>query len=996
MRLQHAIISAIRRAVENAGDETAEVIGNMQAQEAVREPFSAAAYHSEQNTYSIPSFDNGGAPRELPVKSGKGGQADWTPERTVQHIADVFGTYIPSGKTYYGVQTPGGVYYVDSIVGGKPHISAFTVEDLKKDVQGHWTLLGNTSAFAQGRYILSVTGQAPVDHPPQGPNIAIITDLQGNPIGDKGTSYTSYAIGTRFVFDVPSHFQTASGQGEGGSPAGTSPLGHGDTPLIPLRCSPRWDTNPLTDPAYAGMTDDDLFRLFLNLCNARALDNLDLNKRYIEQELVPLYTGPKNSTRRLSQYSRHNIQHFQEDLRLLRTLMLALNKLTAELGQIKRELDDLLLTHHRVSYPLLFDPNQRLEIFWPTPHPPAERDRPRVEALLKQAQEKNEQAKQLVTGILLLVRENPLLTQFITGLEIAGNSVDVPDSSQVKSELADIQDPAHVQKQILERLESILRSIERARLKLCLEPERVLDVPLVYQPVQELLKGVNERFDRAVREGIAHHQRLNQWTDIGLTAAGIALLVGGGLISLFGGPAGIAVYLGIAGTALNAVMALRSIDEAIFKTALSEASVERGHGMETLEAAQTARIWAWVNSVLTVVDIAAGAAKGIVAARRATALATLSKGAEVFEESAQAAKRIPFEEIFKKALSHKEVLLSESELAKLQALGTSRAELGRIAEEVAERAATHGGEYVSLATKVRGNQGIDLILVRRRLFERVFGRLATSGDAGKILAQAQSEQVQQLLKLLEESGSAENLIAIEVKFSRLGVAVEDVLRAARGGVQFNRQWFASVLKDMLKATAHPEVRATGRLLEAIIGPNAQSIERLTRIGISLDANGAFKFVQLSDEIINTANKISPLYWKNWNLVNQMLKAERLGNQAKADRLLKIIQAITKQIDELDAAINQAKRGLSASQRVKQSLETVQKVLAEISALQAERPTPGIIDALHIANATARLHLEIIKYSTDEAEAEYDQARKRIAEASKKQQEFEQEIAKLPM
>ncbi len=952
MRLQRALISAIQHAVENAGDETAEIIDNMQAQEAVSEPFSAAAYHSEQNTYSIPSFDDGGAPKQVPVKSGRAGgtsaQTGWTKEQILQHILRTFGEYGPTGKTYYGVQTPLGISYIDSTVSGEPHTSRLVLRDIKPDSQGHWTLLGTATAYPKGRYILSVVGEAPKEHPPKEPNSVILTDLQGSPISKQVPIYTSFDIGTRFVFDVPETSLTAGSPGEGGSPA-----------------------------------------------VARAIDNLDLSEKYIRDELVPLYTGPHGSTRRLSQYSRHNIQHFQENLRLLRELMLALNKLTAEIKQIRDELDDLLLTHHRVPYPLLFSPNERLEIFWPTPHPAAERDRPRVDKLLQDYQEKSEQVKHLITGILMLVREDPFLTQFIMGLEISGNSVDVPNRAAVESTLADVEDPARAQQQILEKLDGILKSIARAREKLCLDPERILDVPLVYQKVQQLLEGTNERFEAVVRERIAHHQQLKQWTDIGLGAAGLVLFVGGLILSAAGGPAGVAAYLGYAGTALGAVIALRSIDEAIFKTALSEASVEQGRGLETLEAAQTARIWAWINSTLVAVDVAASGVKSIVAARRAAALAKLSKGAEVFEESVQAGKRIPFEDIFSQARSRGQVLINETELAQLQAAGTSAGDLGRIAEELAERAVVRSGEYVKLATKVRGNQGIDLVFVRRRIFEQIFGKLADPLDASRILAQATDGQMQQLLKAIEKVSSAEDIIAVEVKFSRVGASVEDLLKTARGagGVQYNRQWFQGLLPDMLKA-ADPEVRAAGRLLENIIGTNAQNIDRLARIGISLDPNGVFRLVRLNDEIINTARQIRPLFWRNWSIINRMIAAGRAGNPAEAERLLNIIRDITRRIDALDAVIGQAKRGLAASQRTLKSLEVAPQALDEVKALQAARQTPAVIDALHVATATARLHLEIVRYSMDEGEAEYRQANQSLAEAYQKHQEFQAEVTRM--
>jgi hypothetical protein len=516
----------------------------------------------------------------------------------------------------------------------------------------------------------------------------------------------------------------------------------------------------------------------------------------------------------------------------------------------------------------------------------------------------------------------------------------------------------------------------------------------VYQKVQEMLAGTNERFDKVVQERIAHHRQLKQWTDIGLGAAGLVLFVGGLILSAAGGPASVGAYLGFAGTALGGVIAVRSIDEAVFKSALSEATVGRGYGLETLEAAQTARTWAWINSILVAVDVTASGVRGIVAARRAAALARVAKGAEAFEESVQAGKRIPFEDIFSQAQSRKQILISEGDLAKLQTVGTSNEELGRITEEVAERTAVQSGEYVKLATKLQSNQGIDLVVIRRRIFEQIFGNLTDPGDVSKLLARATDEQMQQLLKALEKSGTAEDLIAIEVKFNRVGASVEDVLKiGSRGGVQFNRQWFQGLLPDMLNA-ADPEVQATGRLLENIVGTNAQNIDRLARIGISLDPNGVSRLVRLNDDIINTARQIRPLFWRNWGIIKRMIEAGRRGNQAEAERLLNMIRDITRRIDALDAVINQAKRSLAASQRILKSLEIAPKALAEVKALQAASQTPGVIDALHVATAAARLHLEIVRYSMDEAEAEYWRANQGKAEALQKHQEFQAEITKM--
>ncbi len=126
----------------------------------------------------------------------------------------------------------------------------------------------------------------------------------------------------------------------------------------------------------------------------------------------------------------------------------------------------------------------------------------------------------------------------------------------------------------------------------------------------------------------------------------------------------------------------------------------------------------------------------------------------------------------------------------------------------------------------------------------------------------------------------------------------------------------------------------------------------------------------------------------------MIEAGRGGNPAEAERLLNMIRDITRRIDALDAVISQAKRGLAASQRTLKSLEVAPKALAEVKALQAAGQTPAIIDALHVATATARLHLEIVRYSMDEGEAEYRQANQSMAEAYQKHQEFQVEVTRM--
>ncbi|MCP4259944.1 MAG: hypothetical protein GY774_20885 [Planctomycetes bacterium] len=70
-RLEQALIAAIRRAVEGAATGSAEMVTADEAgiQEDTREHFSLTRYFPDRNTYTIPSFQQGGPPTEdLPVE----------------------------------------------------------------------------------------------------------------------------------------------------------------------------------------------------------------------------------------------------------------------------------------------------------------------------------------------------------------------------------------------------------------------------------------------------------------------------------------------------------------------------------------------------------------------------------------------------------------------------------------------------------------------------------------------------------------------------------------------------------------------------------------------------------------------------------------------------------------------------------------------------------------------------------------------------------------
>lgn len=1012
-RLQRALSDAVRRAVESSSSGAPEIVAaGFEVQGEAREPFSFGRYHSDRETYAVPSYDDGGRPHEVPVKSApasdKAGDAPsaasrtaWSVDEIGAHILSTFGSYGPQGQTHYGVQTPGGLIFADTR-NGQTVLRVFNFYNYKKDVKGHWETT-NTFAYPRGRFTFSVTGKAEGDDHPY-PNVAVVTDFQGKQYGDP--VYTSQEAGFRIVFDVPETIQSG-GTGQGSSPSGTGILrGGSGGALILLRCYGYWDTSPLTDPAYAGASDDDYWHLFLNLCNARAIDNLQVSETYVRDELLPRYTGSSGSTNILSDYSRHNVRHFQEDLQLMRGLLLASNRLWADIRALEQELDPLVMTHHRTGQqyraPFGFGAGLTAEIFWPTYHEPAEADRPKVEWLTQQLREKGQSARIVMAAILKLVQQDPFLTQFIGGLKLSGDVASAPEREAIESKLADIPKAEDAQQQILDKLNAILHSIARARHKLCHEPERILDVPLVYEAVQKMVEGVNPRFDQVVRERLARHQRQQAWVDIGLSAVGLVLFVGGLIISLGGGPAGLVLFLEVSGTAVGAVTAVRSFNKAEFFTSAANASVVRGGGLVSLEAASEARFWASVDAVLLGVDAGLQAvrlARAASSGRKAAALARLSKGAEKFGESTEAARFMPFDELLKRAAPHGKLPISQAELAQLQAVGPQIQDLrvaGRIAEEAAERTISSSGDYVQLATKFQqGNLqdvGIDLLYARRKIFEEAFGKLANPRDAGKVLAQATEQQRQQFFQALRKSGNAEDLISLEVKFSKAGAPVEELLNAARGGIQQNSAWYRGLMTEMMKA-ADPDVQATGRLLSDIIGANAQDLGRLSRIGITMDASGVFSMTRLNDQIINLAQQSKTLYTNKsyWGMAAGLREAERAGNQARAQRLRTLLTLMNNQINALDAAVKQAKQAEIARQRAFESMQRVHQALDEISRLRVKPQTPLVLTSLHIATSTARLHMQVVRQSTIDAGADFQRATATIHEAHGKQAEHDRAI-----
>lgn len=984
VRVELFVVRALQEALTDTGDLEQRGVGVAGLAEPVRESRSPSRDRPDRGTYAVPSFQDAGEPVELPIdespietasEPAEGeGTPTWTPQRVREHILHTFGTYGPVGRTFYGVRTPQRLFFIEGVdAAGFPLVWTFDFGMYRQDVRQHWAATGTAIAFARGRYVFRVERAARGDNP-LFPNVGTITRLSGTQVGDE--IYTPQPLGFTLVFDVPEDVGVGAAEMHG-TPRGVGLLPGGD--LIPRVCRPVWDTRPLTDPAYAGMSDADLERLFLNLCNARAIENLELSRQYILRELVPRYTGPRGATNLLSDSSRHEVRHIQEDLRLLRGLMLALNQVTSEIDELRREVDPLVLTRHRAARPLLLPrglgATAHPDVYWPTYRVPADVDRARVEDLLRRLADKSRAATTVMRGIMMLIQQNPLLTRFVGGLEVRGSVAEVPDRAAIESRLADEPSLATAQRDIVETLHNILVSIARAQDKLCDDPERVLDVPPVYEQVLAMVGGVNPRFDRVARDLVARHHRLQAWTDIGIGAVALLLFVGGLVLSIAGGPPGVIAFIGLSGTALGVAIAARSLEQASFLTALSEASVARGEGFVTLAAAREAQFWAAVNTAFAALDVTiAGftAIRALLAARSTEALAVAARGGEEFGQALEASEHLPFEELFNRAAPRGQVALSEAEMAQLQTIGAGPPQwqvAGRIAEEVVERTVVQGGEYVRLATKVRSNQGIDLVFVRRTDLERILGRLTDPRDAAAAVARATEEQQQQLAQLLRNRpGRPDSLVSVEVKFTRTGASPEELLSTSRGGVQQNQQWYQRLLPVMREAP-EPQVRATGRLLEEVVGPNAQGLERISRIGVSIDAQGAFQLRNLTDRLINAASASRALYrgTRYHRAIAALLRAERSGNQGRAAQWRGILNALNREIDALDATVREIRAAGAAAGRVHQSLSRGAAALADVAALRTLPQSPAVINALHVASATARVHLEAARYALPEAE-----------------------------
>jgi hypothetical protein len=80
-RFQQTITAAIRRAIENSADgEVPEiVVADFAVTDEVREAFSSNDYQSDRNSYSIPSYDNGGSPTEVLIQEETPAESEVVP-----------------------------------------------------------------------------------------------------------------------------------------------------------------------------------------------------------------------------------------------------------------------------------------------------------------------------------------------------------------------------------------------------------------------------------------------------------------------------------------------------------------------------------------------------------------------------------------------------------------------------------------------------------------------------------------------------------------------------------------------------------------------------------------------------------------------------------------------------------------------------------------------------------------------------------------------------
>lgn len=1024
-RLQRTILAGLARAVEGS-DAGAAAFAHADTRRRGPGLFTLASYNPSDEGSGLVSQPRHAASATTPAPppvSAQGGAA-MSREKIVQYLEETFGTALPVGQTHYGVQTPAGILIGTGAADGQVQLGRLFLRGIRQDVQGDWRQTGTETAFAPGRYVFRVVGEAEPGAPH--PRFAVVTDHRGRQVGKR--IWTRHELGFQVVFDVTSEtWQGGAGAGaaRGG---GILPDGMGGT-LVPLQCRPVWDTRALSGPDSESLSDDELWRLFLNLCNARAIDNLDLSERFVRSELLPRYTGPNGAVNMLSDLSISNLGYFQENLQLLRGLLTAYHKLSAQIEAVQTELDALLFSDSKgergMLSPLGFGAQKIApDAGWPRARRPGRDEAARADELLRVYREKSEAFGTTVAAISRLIHEEPLLSFFINGLTAGEPDPEHPHFRPIHSELADEESIYRVQQQILVVLDDILRKIDLARHLLCRVPERVLDVPLVYEKVRADLEGINPRFDEVAQRRIAEHKSLEQWTDIGLGAAGLVLFVGGLVVSIAGGPAGVIVFIEAVGVGLGGVQALRSFDKATALSAFAGTSPVRGGGLASLEAAEAAQFWAAVDAVMAGVDLTL-AARTVAQLRRARVLANAPGEAEELARSMQAAERLDFAGLLDRVTVRHQLTFEPSEVARINSLltagGRQKGQAGELAEEIFQRAILSREDYLPLTAKFRNpirnspDVGVDLMFVRRRLLEEVFGEVTSPDEARRLVAAATDEQLTRLGNAVMRGGAPDNLVAIEVKLSSNPRPTEELLSTAAEGerIQQHRDWYVGLIRRM-KQPANAEVHATARLLEKIIGPDAAYLERLTRIGITVDPQGRLLLTRLTDEIIEAGQQIKALdngpvrIYKLALNKNADEVADLLARTPQTPEIMRTLahkhtqaQSYRGGLADAQRAIADIRRSIEHAERAREAArlawENWRRGVGALNDLDQATGLPAGIartQALHTANSLARTYLEAASFKVEEAENESRKADAARADAAQQGRQIEAATEKL--
>jgi hypothetical protein len=178
----------------------------------------------------------------------------------------------------------------------------------------------------------------------------------------------------------------------------------------------------------------------------------------------------------------------------------------------------------------------------------------------------------------------------------------------------------------------------------------------------------------------------------------------------------------------------------------------------------------------------------------------------------------------------------------------------------------------------------------------------------------------------------------------------------------------------MKQSKDSAVVASARLLEQVIGPAAENIGRMTRVGVTITRDGVFKLVRLSDPLIALAQRSLRIYKGRWyaRLIAQMQYAHKINDLAKVAEAETVLRNLQSQIDALDAMVRAMKQADSAAVALRGQEALARATLAtrEVADLAAlSSSTPATLDALFVANATLSLNLQIARQSIAEMDSE---------------------------